>query len=127
MNLTLVANCAEASSGSTSIFYQAPGNTYAKAMKFVHVDPSLALTTVQLTGQGHNQDTAGYARVMRVEVNGNIYTVIPWLAYGQTKSYNYTLPAGVLVHGWNEIKAYIHWGNATYDGGHWVTVDLVLP
>ncbi len=127
VNLVLDANCVEASGlGTTNVFTQAPGNTYDKAVKYLHVDPSIAFNTVRLTGQGHNQDSVGYVRVMVVEVNGNAYTVLSWLPNGQTQSFNYTLPAGVLQHGWNEVKAYIHWGNATYDAGHWVTVNVVL-
>ena len=112
--------------GTTTIFDQVHGRTDKPAKAQVYIPKGLNIYTARLTGQGHNQDRVGYARVMEVKVNGNKYRVIPWISSGQTKSFDYTLPAGVLVNGWNDIEAYIHWSNPYYDNGHWVSVNLVL-
>ena len=93
----------------------------------VYIGSGVSTANARITGQGHNQDTYGYARVMQVSVNGAAYTVISWLNNGETKSFDFTLPAGVLTNGWNDIRAYIHWGNDEYNSGHWVYVNLVLP
>ncbi len=109
---------------STTIFNQFPGNTQYKAVARVYVPSGTATTEVSLTGQGHNNDAEGIPRTMRVQVNGNTYTVISWLNDGETKSFTYYLPGGVLQTGWNDITAYIHWGNEDYDDGHWVSLTL---
>jgi hypothetical protein len=118
-------NC-KADYGSNTVFDHASGNTYNPAKSKVYVPKGLNIYTARLTGEGHNHDKEYYARVMRVNVNGNIYKVISWLNWNETKSFSYTLPSGILVNGMNDIQAYIHWGNDYYDNGHWVSVDLEL-
>lgn len=113
------------SNGSTNLFTEYPGNTQYKAYARVYLGSSVTLTGASINGEGHNNDSDGYARVMRVEVNGNTYTVNSWINDGDTESFSYSIPNGVLVRGWNHIRAYIHWSNEDYDDGHWVTVNLV--
>jgi len=113
--------------GTHAIIPLSGGNTYNPARTMVNIASGVNRTGARLTGQGHNQDVEGIARVMRVSVNSNVYTVISWLSGGQTKSFDFTIPSGVLTSGWNDIRAYIHWGNDEYDNGHWVSVNLVLP
>ena len=63
---------------------------------------------------------------MEVQINGHKVKVIPLIPHGQTKSFDVPLPSGVLVNGWNDIRAYIEWSNNEYDGGHWVSLVLTL-
>lgn len=112
--------------GSTTIFDHAPGNTYNPAKAKLYIPKGLNIYTARLTGEGHNHDKEGIPRVMRVKVNGNTYKVIDWIDYGDTESFSYTLPSGLLVNGINNIEAYIHWSDDYYDNGHWVSVNLEL-
>ncbi len=113
--------------GTHAIIPLAGANTYNPARVMVNVASGVNRSNARLTGQGHNQDAFGYVRVMRVEVNGHPYDVLTWLTSGSTQSFDFTIPSGILTAGWNDIRAYIHWGNDEYDNGHWVSVNLVLP
>lgn len=112
--------------GTTNIFVRARGNSYFPAAAQVFIPEDFEIYAAKLTGEGHNQDRDGIARTMRVDVNGAVYEVIARLNPGETKDFEFTLPAGALVNGWNEIKAYVNGGDAEYDNGHWVSVDLEL-
>lgn len=114
--------------GDSQIFLQAPGNSSNKATSKVYISAGdLAISnTAKLVCTGHNEDRDGYARVMRVEVNGNTYTTISWINDGQTVSNTYSIPLSALNSGVNTFKAYIHWSNDDYDRGHWVTLTLRL-
>jgi|GEM_PF-5404995 len=114
-------------SGTHAIIPLAGANTYNPARVMVNIASGVSRTNARLTGQGHNQDAFGYVRVMRVVVNGHAYDVLTWLTSGSTQSFDFTIPSGILTAGWNDIRAYIHWGNDEYDNGHWVSVNLVLP
>lgn len=118
-----------AASGSNNIFTQAPGHTYNHAIAKVYIPSSVynSISSVTLSGQGHNQDCVGYARVMEVKVNSTTYRVITWINSGSTVAFSgYSIPKSALNSGLNTIEAYIHFGNDTYDCGHWVTVNLNL-
>lgn len=111
--------------GTMNLYTEHPGNTTYKAYARVYLGSSVNLIGARLTGKGHNNDSVGYARVMRVEVNGNTYKVISWLNDGETKSFDFTVPNGVLQRGWNDIRAYIHWSTPEYDDGHWISLNIV--
>ena len=62
---------------------------------------------------------------MELLLNNKRLQVIRWISSGQTKSFQMTVPAGLLKHGWNDLLAYIEWSNSSYDKGHWVSLKLV--
>lgn len=103
------------------VFAYQRGNTSAPATRSVHL--SSTPSKVLLSGTGHNQDKEGYARVMRVEVNGTVYKVISWLNLEDTLNFT-DISSYAFRSGWNTVKAYIHWSNSTYDNGHWVTLKI---
>jgi predicted secreted protein len=115
--------------GKTQVFLDVAGNTYAPARAGVILNPSVVGGRIVITGSGHNQDRDGYARTMRVEINGEVIEVLSWLNNGDELSFSRELPTGTLTVGLNRIMAYIHWGNMEYDCGHRVslTLDIECP
>ena len=61
-----------------------------------------------------------------MKINGRVLKVIRAIPQGETKSFDMAVPDGVLVSGWNDIRAYIEWSNDDYDRGHWVSLTLTL-
>jgi hypothetical protein len=116
--------------GNTTIFTENPGRTGKPAKSKVYISSYdyNRTTTVKLSGSGHNQDSGGYARVMNVRFNGGtVYKVISWINSGSTVSFsNFSIPKSQLQSGLNDVEAYIHWSNASYDNGHWVSLTLTL-
>lgn len=103
------------------VFGYARGNTSTPAVSSVYLYKTPSV--VYLSGTGHNQDSDGYVRVMRVDVNGTIYTPISWLTFQETENFS-SIPAYAFHQGYNTVKAYIHWSNSSYDEGHWVTLKI---
>ena len=63
---------------------------------------------------------------MEVKINGRVLKVIRALSRGQTKAFDLPVPPDLLVHGANDVQAYIEWSNDEYDRGHWVSLTLTL-
>ena len=42
------------------------------------------------------------------------------------RSYEIPVPPDLLVHGWNDVQAYILWGGDEYDRSHWISLTLTL-
>ena len=66
------------------------------------------------------------SRTTEVKINGRVLKVIRLIPQGQTRSFDMAVSNGVLVAGWNDIRAYIEWSNDDYDRGHWVSLTLAL-
>ncbi|MCU0874254.1 MAG: DUF2314 domain-containing protein [Pirellulaceae bacterium] len=112
--------------GATRIFVQASGNKSRPAAARVLVPADVPVKSARISGEGHNQDRAGYLRTMEVKINGRVLKVIPALSRGQTKAFDLPVPPDLLVHGANDVQAYIEWSNDEYDRGHWVSLTLTL-
>ena len=61
-----------------------------------------------------------------VKVNDRRIQVLSSLSPGETRSFNYIIPAGVYTNGWNDIEAYFLWRNTYSADGNWIKLNLVL-
>jgi uncharacterized protein YegJ (DUF2314 family) len=112
--------------GATRIFVQASGNKSRPAAARVLIPQDVPIKSARISGEGHNQDRVGYLRTMEVKINGRVLKVIPALSRGQTKAFDLPVPPDLLVHGANDVQAYIEWSDDEYDRGHWVSLTLTL-